>query len=181
MRELYARTGVEMPSLRQLIEAAGTSGARRRSHEAGPTPTRARRRRFDIGSILLLPLGIAVVVGAQLLEGGAPQSLLQGAAALIVFGGTLAPCSSATRRSEVLRRDSRGVVETFRVADATTDMLAQRLVAIAGRAHRKGLMALENELSAIDDPFLRRRPRARRRRRGDRDAARHHRDRTARA
>ena len=46
---------------------------------------------------------------------------------------------------EVLRA-IRSVAETFRVEDTTTDKLAQRLVAISGQAHRKGLMALENEL-----------------------------------
>jgi chemotaxis protein MotA len=114
---------------------------------------RTRKQRFDIGSILMLPLGIAVVVGAQLLEGGAPQSLLQGAAALIVFGGTMAAVLVSYSPQEVLSAIRR-VVETFKVVDGTTDRLAQRLVAIAGQAHRKGVMTLENELSAIDDPFL---------------------------
>jgi chemotaxis protein MotA len=114
---------------------------------------RTRKQRFDIGSILMVPLGIAVVVGAQLLEGGAPQSLLQGAAALIVFGGTMAAVLVSYSPQEVLSAIRR-VVETFKVVDTTTDRLTQRLVAIAGQAHRKGVMTLENELSAIDDPFL---------------------------
>jgi chemotaxis protein MotA len=37
----------------------------------------------------------------------------------------------------------------------TTDTLAARLVALAGRAHRKGLMSLESDLSSIEDHFLR--------------------------
>jgi chemotaxis protein MotA len=116
--------------------------------------TRRRRpRRFDIGSILMLPLGIVVVILAQLLEGGAPMSLLQGAAALIVFGGTMAAVLVSYSPQEVLRAIRR-VVETFRVVDSTADMLAQRLVAIAGQAHRKGLLTLENELSVIEDSFL---------------------------
>jgi chemotaxis protein MotA len=114
---------------------------------------RSRKPRFDIGSILMLPLGIAVVVIAQWLEGGAPQSLLQGAAALIVFGGTMAAVLVSYSPQEVLSAIRR-VVETFRIVDTTTDRLAQRLVAIAGLAHRKGVMTLENELNAIDDPFL---------------------------
>ena len=42
---------------------------------AAVTPAR-KRRRLDIGSLAMLPLGIVVVVIAQALEGGAPQSLL---------------------------------------------------------------------------------------------------------
>jgi chemotaxis protein MotA len=114
---------------------------------------RVRKRRFDLGSLLMLPLGVALVVAAQALEGGAPQTLLQAAAALIVFGGTTAAVLVSYSPQEVLRA-IHSVIETFRVPDTTTDKLAQRLVAISGQAHRKGLMALEHELTTIDDPFL---------------------------
>jgi chemotaxis protein MotA len=120
---------------------------------AAPASRRARKRRFDVGSLVMLPLGIVVVLGAQILEGGAPRSLLQGAAALIVFGGTMAAVLVSYSPQEVLEA-IRKVARTFRVVDTTTDKLAQRLVAIAGQAHRKGVMTLENELTAIDDPFL---------------------------
>lgn len=113
----------------------------------------ARKRRFDTGSILMLPLGIAVVIVAQMLEGGSPQALLQAAAALIVFGGTTAAVLVSYSLQEVIRA-IRNAIETFRIVDSTTNQLAQRLVAIAGQAHRKGLMALENELTVIEDPFL---------------------------
>jgi chemotaxis protein MotA len=112
-----------------------------------------RRRRFDLASILMLPLGVVLVVIAQALEGGAPQTLLQSAAALIVFGGTTAAVLVSYSPQEVLRA-IHSVVETFRVPDTTTDKLTQRLVAISGQAHRKGLMTLEHELNTIDDPFL---------------------------
>jgi chemotaxis protein MotA len=120
---------------------------------AAPASRRVRKRRFDVGSLVMLPLGIVVVLGAQILEGGAPRSLLQGAAALIVFGGTMAAVLVSYSPQEVLEA-IRKVAGTFRVVDTTTDKLAQRLVAIAGQAHRKGVMTLENELTAIDDPFL---------------------------
>jgi chemotaxis protein MotA len=119
-----------------------------------PAPIPIRKRRLDIASILTLPLGIAVVIGAQLIEGGSPRSLVQAAAGLIVFGGTLAAVLVSYSPREVMRA-IRAVAETFRVAEDTTDVLAQRLVGIAGRAHRKGVMALENELGAIEDVFLR--------------------------
>lgn len=121
-----------------------------------PTPgsaRRARRQRFDTASMLMLPLGILVVIGAQMLEGGAPRSLLQGAAAMIVFGGTTAVVLVSYSPKEVLRAIQR-VVDTFRVSDTTTETLVQRLVAISSQAHRKGVMALEHELPAINDPFL---------------------------
>ena len=118
---------------------------------ATPPP---RRPRLDLASLATLPLGIVVVIGAQLLEGGAPMSLVQGAAALIVFGGTMAAVLISYSPHEVVHA-VRSAGRTFRVVEDTTDTLAARLVALAGRAHRKGLMSLDSELNTIDDGFLR--------------------------
>lgn len=118
-----------------------------------PPPVARKRHRFDVSSLLMLPLGIVVVLGAQLLEGGSPQSLMQGAAALIVFGGTMAAVFVSYSPREVLAA-VHSVADTFQVPDTTTDKLMQRLVAIAGQAHRKGVMTLENDLPSIEDPFL---------------------------
>ena len=46
-------------------------------------------RSYDMLSLIGLPLGVAMIVGGHVAEGGKLGSLLQGAAALIVFGGTL--------------------------------------------------------------------------------------------
>jgi chemotaxis protein MotA len=113
-----------------------------------------RKRMLDVASLLTLPLGIVVVLAAQLLEGGAPRALLQGPAALIVFGGTCAAVLISYSPREV-GRAIRAVAGTFeRMAD-DTDALLTKLVAIAGRAHRKGLMSLEAELGDIDHALLR--------------------------
>ncbi len=66
-----------------------------------------------------------------------------------MFGGTCAAVLISYSPREV-GRAIRAVASTFeRVAD-DTDALLTRLVAIAGRAHRKGLMSLEAEIGDID-------------------------------
>jgi chemotaxis protein MotA len=112
-----------------------------------------RRPVIDMASLLMLPLGIVIVLAAQWLEGGAPRSLLQGPAALIVFGGTFAAVLVSYSPREV-RRAVRDVARTFQVVADDTDALMTKLVAIAGRAHRKGLMSLEAELGDLDNRFL---------------------------
>ena len=112
-----------------------------------------RKRVIDIASLLTLPLGIVIVLAAQLLEGGAPQALLQGPAALIVFGGTCTAVLVSYSPREVIRA-IRAVIRTFDLAD-NTDALMSRLVALSGRAHRKGIMALEADVNEIDDSLLR--------------------------
>src|SRR5829696_6631923 len=47
------------------------------------------RRRVDVAILIGAVVGIGLVLGGHGLEGGNMRSLLQGAAAVIVFGGTL--------------------------------------------------------------------------------------------
>jgi chemotaxis protein MotA len=113
-----------------------------------------RRRRFQQGSLLAIPAAVGVVVGSQLLEGGAWSSLLQSTAALIVLGGTLAATLISYAPGAVfdaLREPC------ARSARATTIMaaLSSELVAMSVRAHRNGVLSLEAELDRVDDEFLR--------------------------
>jgi chemotaxis protein MotA len=113
-----------------------------------------RKRELDVASLLTLPLGIVIVLAAQFLEGGAPRALLQGPAALIVFGGTCAAVLVSYSPREVARA-VRAVAATFEQRADDIAALMTRLVAIAGRAHRKGLMSLEAEIGDIDHQLLR--------------------------
>jgi chemotaxis protein MotA len=113
-----------------------------------------RRRMLDVASLLTLPLGIVIVLAAQWLEGGAARALIQGPAALIVFGGTLAAVLVSFTPREVVRA-VRAVARTFDRGDDDSDALISRLVAIAVRAHRKGPMSLEADLGDIEQPLLR--------------------------
>jgi chemotaxis protein MotA len=113
-----------------------------------------RKRVLDVASLLTLPLGVVIVLAAQWLEGGAPRALLQGPAALIIFGGTCAAVLVSYSPREV-GRALRAVAATFERITDDTDVLMSRLVAIASRAHRKGLMSLETEIGDIDHRLLR--------------------------
>jgi chemotaxis protein MotA len=113
-----------------------------------------RIRTLDVVSLLTLPLGIVVVLAAQMLEGGTPRALLQGPAALVVFGGTCAAVLVSYSPREV-GRAARAAARTFARRSDDTQALMTRLVAIAGRAHRKGLISLEAEIDEIDHPLLR--------------------------
>src|SRR2546428_2886791 len=117
-----------------------------------------RRRRLDLASILALPIGIVGVLVGQAIEGGAMRSRLQGAAALIVFGGTLGAVLISFSPAEVWRA-VRAAAATFMAADDDATSVTARLVGLSITAHRKGLLALDSEIDSIGDPFLRtRRP-----------------------
>lgn len=119
-----------------------------------PRPLRKRRVRLDIAAILLAPVGIAVVLLSQIFDGVAMRSLLHGPAAAIVFGGTLGAVLISFTPSEIVEA-CRAAGRAFRTADDDSNTLAATIVALSIRAHRRGLMTLDDEVDSLDEPFLR--------------------------
>jgi chemotaxis protein MotA len=113
-----------------------------------------KKRRLDLPSLAVLPAGVALVLLAQRLEGGAIHSLLQGPAALIVFGGTLAALLISYSPREV-RRAIAAAARTFVRVEADSKQLTAALVGYAVRLQRRGLLSLDAEVDGIEDPFLR--------------------------
>lgn len=111
--------------------------------------------RVDLLSLAGLPLGLALVVGGHLLEGGSIGSLLQGTAALIVFGGTIGAVLLSFSAREV-----RGALTSLRsVFVDDLEPSAKVLDAFGGlsvKARKNGILSLDDELERIADPFLRR-------------------------
>ena len=112
------------------------------------------RLRIDIGAILVAPLGIAVVLLAQMLAGIPAGALLQYEAALIVFGGTLGALLVTYSPRDVLRT-LRSAAGAFRVVRRDLDALAATMMTLATRAHRQGLVSIDDEAEAVAEPFLR--------------------------
>ncbi len=117
---------------------------------AGVSPV----RRLDLGSMIGLPLALAIVLGAHMLEGGSARSLWQPAAALVVLGGTLAAVLISYPIATV-RRTGIAVYHVCTHECATTEGVVGRLLDYAHQARRKGVLALESEIDRVDDTFLR--------------------------
>ena len=113
-----------------------------------------RRHASTLGSASAIPLAIVVVLAAYGLHGGSLQSLVDPAAALIVLGGTLAATLITYSPAAVLGAVSASMA-AFRADAGDTRTAASDLVALAIRAHRHGIVALDSELERIRDPFLR--------------------------
>jgi chemotaxis protein MotA len=105
-------------------------------------------------SIVLAPLGIAIIVVAQFLDGSPLAALLQGSSALVVFGGTAAAIVVSYTPAEILK-SLRAAGRAFLAPDDDFDMLAATMVTLSIRGHRRGLPALEAEIDELSDPFLR--------------------------
>lgn len=110
--------------------------------------------RLDFLSIALAPLGIGVVLAAQLFDGSPLAALLQGPSALVVFGGTLGAVLISYTPKEIARA-GRAALDAFRAPDDDLDMIAATFVTLSIRAHRRGLPALEPDVDSIADPLFR--------------------------
>jgi len=118
------------------------------------SPARTARRRFQPASLLAIPAAVGVVMVSQLLDGGSARALLQPTAALIVIGGTLAATLISYAPGAVVDA-VREALRSFVNRDDDLAALSTELVAMAGRAHRGGVLALEADLERVDDEFLR--------------------------
>jgi chemotaxis protein MotA len=97
--------------------------------------------------------GFAVVITANVMEGGNPMSLLLGPPLLLVFGTTiLISIAGGTMM------DARNIIGSLKRAftgkvEPAAEMIPS-VVSLAERARREGLLALEDSLTTIEDPFL---------------------------
>ncbi len=95
-----------------------------------------------------------VLLLAVLMEGGSPAALLNIPALLIVGGGTLAATAASTSLENL-----KAVPALYRIAfkGSTVDhaAAARRMLALAEKARREGLLALESDLDSLDDPYAR--------------------------
>jgi chemotaxis protein MotA len=114
---------------------------------------RFRRSGRDAAALASIGLGIAVVVLAQIAEGGRLRALLQPTAALVVFGGTAAALLLSFPLSH-LRRTLEAVSRAFRGAPEVEHELVNRFEQYAARQRRRGVASLEPEAAAATDPFL---------------------------
>jgi chemotaxis protein MotA len=114
-----------------------------------------RRGRVDVAILVGAVVGIGLVLGGHGLEGGSIRSLLQGAAAVIVFGGTL----GAVLLSFPLR-DLKHAVTSLRHLVVDDSPPADGMVGVIGRfavrARKEGLLSLEDDAEKMSDPFLKR-------------------------
>lgn len=114
--------------------------------------TGPRRPGWDWLSLASVPFAVATVLLSHASYGGRVWMLLQPAAALIVFGGTVAALLLSFRVA-TLWRAILVVASGFRRPQSPTDVIV-RLTHCATRARRHGAMALEQDLSTVEDPFL---------------------------
>lgn len=110
---------------------------------------------MDPATLAGIGLAFAAIFTAMILEGGNPASIFLLPPLLLVFGGTFGAAMAGA-----MLRDAIGVVGWLKKAVlskvAPAGDVVGVVVKLAERARREGLLALEDAMKEVDDPFLRR-------------------------
>lgn len=109
---------------------------------------------MDKLSILGVIIGFAALIGGNSLEGGSWQSLVNGPAALIVFGGTIGAAILQTPKQS-LKRALTLFSWVIRPPHLQFQHAIKRVVGWAVTARRDGLLGLENMAENETDLFCR--------------------------
>jgi len=97
--------------------------------------------------------GLVVIVTANVLEGGNPMALIQIPAMLLVFGTTILVSMAGGTMSD-LKGAIGGLKRAFTGNVQPAGDIVPTVVALADRARREGLLALEDAMKDIEDEFL---------------------------
>ena len=110
---------------------------------------------MDLTTIGGVVVAVAAILVGQALEGGHASSLAQMTAAMIVFGGTIGAVMVSFPKKDLMRGLKLFGMAMKNKKDDTEVLIAQ-LIDLAGVARRDGVLALEQRLQSIEDPFLKR-------------------------
>ncbi|MFO0752751.1 MAG: flagellar motor protein [Thermodesulfovibrionales bacterium] len=109
---------------------------------------------MDIAAFFGLLIGVSAIIGGNIIEGGSTAHLVQLAAALIVFGGTFgATLLSFSSRDIINALKALGLV--FRGRSLAPAEVIEEILGILVKARKMGLIALEDQVNRIGNPFLR--------------------------
>jgi chemotaxis protein MotA len=108
---------------------------------------------MDPATLIGVIFGLVIIVAANVMEGGNPMSLLLLPPMLLVFGTTLMVTMAGGTIPDA--KNALGALKTaFTGKVRPAGEVVPMVVALAEKARREGLLALEDELKKVDDPFL---------------------------
>lgn len=108
---------------------------------------------MDKLSLFGLLIAFSGIIGGQLMEGGAVSALLQGAAFIIVFGGTLGAVM-LQNPSKVFIAGLKMASWAFVTPKIDLQNLAYQLTAWSSVSRKEGVLMLEGQIKGVKDPFV---------------------------
>ena len=116
--------------------------------------TKGTRTKLDLATLGGLLLALGGIVTGLILEGGHMKDLAQVTAAMIVFGGTLGAVMVTTPMGVLLRAVKR-LPRVFFETTRSPELIIEEIIEYATKARKEGIVSLEQDAEAVQDPFLR--------------------------
>jgi chemotaxis protein MotA len=107
----------------------------------------------DLASIAGLLLAFGGIAAGLIMEGGRIQDVAQITSALIVLGGTIGAVM-VTTPLPVLLRAARKLSIVFVAREESVAAAIEEIIGYATQARRDGIVSLETQAAAIENPFL---------------------------
>jgi chemotaxis protein MotA len=110
---------------------------------------------MDPSTIIGAGLALVAIFGSVIMDGGNVGAIFLPAPMLLVFGGTLGAAMAGTMLSDA-KAIPKQLIRAMKSKATDPGQSVETIVALATRARREGLLSLEGEIAAIENPFLRR-------------------------
>ena len=110
---------------------------------------------MDLASFIGTFLGVAGVIGGQLLEGGKIEQIMQGTAAIIVLGGTFG-AMFLSFPSQDIKKAFVLLPSIFKKVDLDCRPTIDEIIRIATLVRKEGVLAVEKERELIQNEFFKR-------------------------
>jgi len=108
---------------------------------------------MDPGTLAGIGLAFGAIFASMILEGGNPASIMLIPPIVLVFGGTFGAAMAGG-----MLKDFLGIVGSFQRVflgkAVASDSLVDDIVKLAEKARREGLLALEDAMKDVENPFL---------------------------
>jgi chemotaxis protein MotA len=108
---------------------------------------------MDIASIGGIALALIGILAGMMIEGGSISQIAQPTAAMIVVGGT-AGAVMLQFPMNIFVAALKQVMKIFISSKADEEAILKQLVRFANKARKSGIVSLDQDLSSVEDPFL---------------------------
>ncbi len=122
--------------------------------EVQPAKTSKPSGKPDIASLAGIVIAFGGILGGLIIEGGKLKDVAQFTAALIVLGGTFGAVMVSVPLNTLIGGLKR-LKGVFFDPKVEVDGMIEEVIGFATKARKNGLVSLEQEAFAIEDPFLR--------------------------
>ncbi len=108
---------------------------------------------MDIASIGGIALALIGILAGMMIEGGSISQITQPTAAMIVVGGT-AGAVMLQFPMNIFIAALKQVMRIFISSKSDEEAILKQLVKFANKARKSGIVSLDQDLSGVDDPFM---------------------------